>query len=81
MAYYSSSSNPPYPAKGGLDPSKSLAGRSLQLFGWLYHMSRGGASNTQGVASRRQGVESKVNGFLTTRVNLSRNEGDAALDQ
>src|SRR5262245_4640208 len=30
MAYYSSSSNPPYPAKGGLDPPKSLAGRSLQ---------------------------------------------------
>jgi hypothetical protein len=44
-------------------------------------MSRGGASNTQGVASRRQGVESKVNGFLTSRVNLSRDEGDAALDQ
>jgi len=44
-------------------------------------MSRGGASNTQGVAPRRQGVESKVNGFLMSRVNLSRNEGDAALDQ
>jgi hypothetical protein len=44
-------------------------------------MSRGGASNTQGVASRRQGIEGKFNGFLTSHAKLSRNEDNAALDQ
>src|SRR4029079_3021136 len=63
---------PALSSQGRIGPAQISRGALPSIFGWLYHMSRGGASNTQGVASRRQGVESKVNGFLTSRVNLSR---------